>query len=150
MKRRGKEREKSIAKEQSIQQNASVPRTLKSPAPEEPGTHLGEGVALLPSVELGLEVGVDGVGGSVLGSSDGEGDARRSLGLDLERGGTEGVVSGKEVVGRLADVLQSERKKGSQEKAGFDGEETKEGHGGGWKRGDRATHSPGDRNESHC
>lgn len=68
--------------------------------------YLGKRVAVLPAVVLGLKVAVDGVGRGVLRAADGEGDARGSLGLDLERGGAEGEVLRKEVRRRLTNILR--------------------------------------------
>lgn len=73
--------------------------------------YLGKRVAVLPAVVLGLKVAVDGVGRGVLRAADGEGDARGSLGLDLERGGAEGEVLREEVRRRLTNILRSRKER---------------------------------------
>lgn len=66
--------------------------------------YLGESESLLVVGPLSLEVSGDG--GVGLDSGDLEGDARGGLGLDLERGSGEGVVSVEQVTRRLANILE--------------------------------------------
>ena len=58
---------------------------------------------------LGLDLAVDGVVLGDLVARDAEGDARGSVGLDLERGALEVEVLAQQVVGGLAEILRVTR-----------------------------------------
>jgi hypothetical protein len=75
-------------------------------------TDLGKSKAPLEVGVLSLEVTVDGVGLGVLESGDSEDDARGSLGLDLELGADQRVVSGEQVRRGLANILHNTRAEG--------------------------------------